>query len=228
MIWLALAYTAAILEVSSINTQCTAIIFIRLLLSTTNFPKAKLSSTFLSPIFWKKFKDSSTTTRKYSKTFHQHPKIFKDFFACKFVLAANHQLYSGKIQRLFGQPTAAINSSNQQQSTAATNSSNQQQQPTAAINSSHQQQQSTAATSSSNQQQPPAAAINSSHQQQQSTAATSSSNQQQPPAAAINSSNQQQQSTAATKSSIRQQQSFAATTSFRPTSITSTIHDDLR
>ena len=177
------------MEVSSINTQCTAIIFIRLLLSTTNFPEANLSSTFLSPIFW---------------------KIFKDFFACKFVLAAKHQ-QPENIQRLFrlqiclsrksstifrkySETFWAINSSNQQQqSTAATSSSNQQQQPAAAINSSNQQQQSTAATSSSNQQQQPAAAINSSNQQQQSTAATSSSNQQQRPAAAINSSNQLQQ-----------------------------------
>ena len=108
------------------------------------------------------------------RLFKNNPKIFKDFFARKFALAANHQLYSGNIQRLFGQPTAAINSSHQQQ------------QPAAAINSSHQQQPSTAATSSS------------SNQQQQSTAATSSSHQQQQPAAAINSSHQQQQSTATT------------------------------
>ena len=70
------------------------------------------------------FKDFSSTTRKYSKTFHQqpeniqllfinNPKIFKDFFACKIVLPANHQ-YSGNIQRLSGQqqPAAAISSSN--------------------------------------------------------------------------------------------------------------------
>ena len=148
---------------------------------------------------------------KYSKTFHQHPKIFKDFFACKIVLAANHhqpeiiqklfrlqialaanhQLYPGNFQRLFGQ----------QQSTAATSSSNQQQQPAAAINSSNQQRQSTAATSSRNQQQQPAAAINSSNQQQQSTAATNISNQQ---------------------------QQLAATTNFHPTSSIYTIRDDFR
>ena len=76
------------------------------------------------------FRDLSPRTRKYSKTFHQHPKIFKHFLACKIVLAANHQLYPGNIQRPFGQPpAAAINSSNQrQQSTAATSISNQQQQ----------------------------------------------------------------------------------------------------
>ena len=152
------------MEGSSINTQCTAIIFIRLLLSATIFPEAKLSSTFLSPIFWKIFKDSSTTTRKYSKTSHQHPKIFKDFFACKFVLAANHQLYSGNIQRFFGQSATTSSSNQQQQSTAAINSSNQQQQSTAATSSSNQQQ-STAVINSSNQQQQPAAAINSNQQQ---------------------------------------------------------------
>ena len=182
------------------------------------FPEANLSSTSLPSIFW-----------KYSKTFHQqpeniqrlftnNPKIFKDFFACKFVLAANHQqpeniqrllrlqivsaanhqLYSGKIQRVF------------------------EQQPTAAINSSNQQQQSTAATSSSSQQQQSAAAINSSNQQQQSTAAINSSNQQQQSTAATSSSNQQQQSTAATSSSNQQHQSTAATSSIY------TIHDDFR
>ena len=68
-----------------------------------------------------------------------NPKIFKDFFACRVVLAANHQ-YPGNIQRPFS-------------------SSNQQQQPAAATSSSNQQQQPAAATSSSNQQQQPAAAI---------------------------------------------------------------------
>ena len=200
------------------KTQCTAIIFIRSLPSTTNFPEAKLSSTFLSPIHW---------------------KIFKDFFACKFVLAANHQ-QPENIQRLFrlqiclsrissttrkySKTFWAINSSNQQQpSTAATNSNHQQQQPTATINSSNQQQPSTAATNSNHQQQQPAATINSSNQQQPSTAATSSNHQQQQPAATINSSNQQQpaatinssnqqhQSTAATSSSNQKQQSTVTT-----------------
>ena len=171
---MALAYTAAILEVSSINTQCTAIIFIRLLLSTTNFPEAKLSSTFLSPIFW-----------KYSKTLHQQPENIQRLFRLQNCLSRKSSTIFRKYSKTFW----------------ATNSSNQQQPPAAAINSSNHQQQSTAATSSSNQQQQPAAAINSSHQQQQSTAATSSSNQQQQPAAAISSSHQQQQSTAATSNS---------------------------
>ena len=106
---------------------------------------------FLVPltIFW-----------KYSKTFLQQPeniqrlstnnrKIFKDFFACKIVLAANHQLYPRNIQRLLGQESAASNqqaTSNQPAATSkhpaatskqpAINSSSQQQQPATAINSS--------------------------------------------------------------------------------------------
>ena len=193
MIWLALAWTAAILEGSSINTQCTAIIFIRLLLSTTNFPEAKLSSTFLSPIFW-----------NYSKTLQQPSESIQRLFRLQICLSRK-----SPTTRKYSKTFWAINSSNQQQqSTAATSSSNQQQQPAAAINSSNQQQQSTAATSSSNQQQQPAAAINSSNQQQQSTAATSSSNQQQQPAAAINSSGQQQQSTAAINYSNNQPSSY--------------------
>ena len=121
---------AAILEGLSINTQCTAIKFIRLLSSTTNFPEAKFSSIFLSLIFWIYSKTlqqqpenfqrlfrlqnclsrKSATTRKYSKTFSpaklswpqvsNNPKKFKDFFACKIVLAANQQ-QPENIQRLF-------------------------------------------------------------------------------------------------------------------------------
>ena len=155
--------TGGHLEISSINNQRTARVFIR---SLAYFPEANLSSTSFPSIFW-----------EYSKTFHQqleiiqrlftnNPKIFKDFFACKIILAANHQLYSGNIQRLLGnqlqQSTAAINNSNQQQqSTAPVKSTNQQQQPPAAINSSNQQQQLTAATGSSNQQQQPAASTQS-------------------------------------------------------------------
>ena len=96
---------------------------------------------------------------------HHHPKIFKDFFACRILLAAKHQ-YPGNIQRLSGQQ--------QQQETAATRKSNQQQQPAKAINSSYQQQQPAKATSGSNQQQQPAAVTNYSDQQQQSTEQTSS------------------------------------------------------
>ena len=139
----------------SINNQRTAILFIHLLPSTTYFPEAKLSSTFLSPIFWKYSKTFQQKAENIQRLFINNLKLFKDFFACKIFLAADHQLYPGNIQRLFEQQSAAaINSSNQQQqSTAATSSSNQQQQSAAAINSRNQQQQSTAATSSSNQQQ---------------------------------------------------------------------------
>ena len=133
--------TGGHLELSSINNRRTATIFIRFL---AYFPEANLSSTSLSSIFW-----------KYSKTFHQQPENIQRLFARKIVLAANHQVYPGNIQRLFGQ----------QQSTAAINSSNQQQQPTAAINSSNQQQQSTAAINSSNQQQQSKGTINTSNDQ---------------------------------------------------------------
>ena len=61
----------------SINNRRTAIIFIRFL---AYFPEVNISSTSLSSIIW-----------KYWKTFHQHPEKFKDFSACKVVLAANHQ-----------------------------------------------------------------------------------------------------------------------------------------
>ena len=96
-----------------------------------------------------------------------NPKKFKDFFACRIVLVANHQ-YPGKYSKTF-RPAKAINSSNQQQrSTAATSNSNHQQQPAAATSRSDQQQQPASATSSSNQQQRSTAAINSSNPHQQS------------------------------------------------------------
>ena len=152
--------TGGHLEISSINNQRTARVFIRFL---AYFLEVNLSSTSLPSIFW-----------NYSKTFHQQPqKIqrllrlqfvlaadhqqsenFQRLFRLQLVLAANHQLYPGNIQRLFGQ------------STAATDNNNQQQQPAAAINSSNQKQRpATAATSSNNQQQQPAAAIGNSNQQ---------------------------------------------------------------
>ena len=159
---------------TSVNTECTAIIFIRLLLSATYFPEAKLSSTSLSSIFWNIFKDFSSTIWKYSKAFHQHAKMFKDFFACRVVIAANHQ-YPGNIQRLSRPATSS--SKQQQQPAAATSGSNQQQQPAAATSSVNQQQQSTAATSSVSQQQQSAAATSNSDQQQQPAVATSSNNQ---------------------------------------------------
>ena len=125
--------TGGHLEISSINNQRTARVFIRFL---AYFPQANLSSTSFPSIFWKysktfhqqpekiqrlftnnpkKFRDFSPTTRNIQRLFTNNPKIFKDFFACKIVLAAYHQLFSGNTQKLFGQSTAAINSSNQQQ-----------------------------------------------------------------------------------------------------------------
>ena len=202
--------TGGHLEISSINNKRTARVFIRFL---SSFFEANLSSSSLPSIFW-----------KYSKTFHQqpenivrlfinNPKLLKDFFACNFVLATKHQLYSGNIQRLFTNnpknfkdfsPTTRKYSKTSPPAKLSEPQiinyipeifkdflGNQQQQPAAATRNSNQQQQSTAATSSSNQQQQPAAAINSSNQQQQSATATSSKNQQQQPAAAISNSNKQ-------------------------------------
>ena len=203
MIWLALAYTAAILEVSSIYTRCTAIIFIRLLLSTTNFPEAKLSSTFLSPIFW-----------NYSKTPQQPSENIQRLFRLQICLSRKSSAPEN-IQRLF---RLQICLSRKLSTIFRKYSKTFGQQSITAINSINQQYQLAAATSSSNQRQQQAAA----------TTAINSSNQQQPSTATINSNNQQQQSTASTSSSIRQQQSTTATTGLRPTSITSTIHDDPR
>ena len=151
------------MEISSINTQCTATTFIHWLPSTTNFPEAKLSSTFLSPKFW-----------KYSKTLQQQPENIQRLF-CLQICLSRKSATTWKYSKTF---RAINNSSQHQQPAAAINSSNQHQQPAAAINSSNQHQQPAAAiNSSSNQQQQPAAATNTSNQQQQSTAAINSSNQ---------------------------------------------------
>ena len=172
MILLALAKTERIRGHSSMNTHCTTIIFIGLLPPTTLLPRGEdLFHLPLSDIL-EIFKDFSSTTRKYSKTSHQHPRIFKDLFACKIVLA-----FPSSKQQSSSKPYSSRNqqsSSNQQQQPAtATSNSDQQQQPAAATSNSDQLQQPAAVTSSSNQQQQPATAINSSNQQQQSTAATS-------------------------------------------------------
>ena len=131
MILLALAKTGRILDYSNINTQCTTIIFIRLLPSTTLLPRGetllrfpitniqKYSKTFhqqpenIRRLFInnsKIFKDFSSTTRKYSKTFSPAelsepqtiniPEILKDFPASK-------QYPSSKQQPVF-QPQPAI------------------------------------------------------------------------------------------------------------------------
>ncbi len=200
MILLVLTKTERTRDHSSINTQRTTIIFIRLLPSTTLLPRGETLFHIPLIIILKTFKDffacklvlaandqqpeniqrlfrlqtclsrKSSTTRKNSKTFSpanlsqpqiiDNPKKFKDIFACKIALVANHQ-YPGNIQRFSGQ---------QKQSTAATSNH-------PATSSSNQQQQSTAATSSSNQQQQSTAAINGSNRQQQLTTTTSRNNQ---------------------------------------------------
>ena len=176
------------------------------------FPEAKLSSTFLPSIFRKNSKTFQQQPENFQRLFISNPKIFEDFFACKIVLAANHQ-QPENIQRLFRLQNCLSRKSSISRKysktfqPAATSSSNQQKQPAAATSKSNQQQQPAAATSSSDEQQQPAAAISSSDQQAQPAAATSSSNQQQQPAAATSSSNQQQQPAAATSSNNQQQQS---------------------
>ena len=79
MILLALAKTEGIRDLSSINTQCTTIIFIRLLPSTTLLPPGE--TLFHLPLI-------------------NIQEIFKDFFACKQALAANYQ-QPENIQRLY-------------------------------------------------------------------------------------------------------------------------------
>ena len=143
----------------------------RLLPSTTLLPRGETFLRFPITNIQKLFKDFSSTTRKYSKTFHQQHENTQRLFACRIVLAADHQ-NPGNIRRLpaskqypsSNQPAAATSkqysSSNQQsfcnqpqQSTAATSNSNQQRQPAAATNYSNRQHRPATAISSSNQQQ---------------------------------------------------------------------------
>ena len=159
--------------------------------STTQLPRGEtlfhLPLTHIQEIF----KDSLSTTRKYSDFFackivsaanHQQPENIQRFFACKFVLAANHQ-QPENIQRLFrlqiclSRKSSTISRKYSKTFRQAINSSNQQQQPAKAINSSNQQQQPAKAISSNIQQQQPAATINSSNKQQQPAPATTNSNQ---------------------------------------------------
>ena len=98
---------------------------------------------------------------------YQQPKQFKDFFACRIVIAANHQ--RPKIFKDFLACRIVLAANHQHPGNVQRVSGHQQQQPAAAISSSDQQQQPAAATSSSNQQQQSAAATSNSDQQQQST-----------------------------------------------------------
>ena len=195
MILLVLAKTERTLGHSSINTQCTSI-FIHSL-AATNYrisprrnslpPPSHQSSGNIQRLSInnpKRFKDFSSTTRKYSKTFRQEPENFQRLF------------------RLQNCPSRRSSICRKYSKTFRPASSNQQQQPASSIpaTSSKQQQHPEAPTSSSNQQavfQPQPAinqqpAANSSNQQKQSATATSS-NQQQQSTAAINSSNKQRQ-----------------------------------
>ena len=72
----------------SINNRRTAIIFTRFL---AYFPVANLSSTSLSSILWKYSKTFRQQPENIQRLFINNPKIFKDFFACKIILAANNQ-----------------------------------------------------------------------------------------------------------------------------------------
>ena len=174
MILLALAQTAAILKISSKNTQRTAIIFIGVPPSTTYFPEAKLSSTFLPSTFWKYSKTFPSAPENIQRLFRLQnclsrkssapeniqrpfclqnclnressaPENIQRLFACKIVLAANHQ--HPKIFKDFFACKIVLAANHQQYPGNIQRLSSQQ--PAAAINSS-QQQQSTAATSSSN------------------------------------------------------------------------------
>ena len=139
MILLALVKTEGMRGHLIINTQCTAI-FIHSL-SNVNYPTSPRRNSL------------PTSSHQYSGNFQRlfinNPKIFKEFFACKIVLAANHQ-QPEFIQRLFRlkiclgrkSPISQKYPKNFRQPAAATNCSNQQQQSTAATSSSNQQQQS--------------------------------------------------------------------------------------
>ena len=102
-------------------------------LATVNYQLPRGETLFHLPLTYiqETFEDSSSTTRKYSKTFRTATS------------SSNQQQLSA----------AAISSSNQQQQPAAAiSSSNQQQQSAAAIGNSNQQQQSTATINISNDQ----------------------------------------------------------------------------
>ena len=199
MILLALAKTERKRGHSSINTQRTAISFIRLLPLTTLLPRGEtLLPTALILILRTPLHFSSTS----KPANHQHLKLFKEFFACKVVLVANHQ-HPKKIKDFFACKVGLV--ANHQHlkifkgffDCKVVLVANHQHPKTfkgffdckivLAANHKYlgniqrlsgQQQQPAAATSSSNQQQQPAAAISSSDQQQQPTVVINSSNQQ--------------------------------------------------
>ena len=136
---------------SGIKTQCTTIIFIRLLPPTSLFPGGE--TLFHFPLI-------------------NIPEIFKDFLACRFILAANQQ-NPRNIQRLF-----RLQNCLGRKSTLSWNNSKNLRPASSnpAATSNHPAASSNQPATSSNQ---PATSSN-----QQQHPATSSSNQQQQPAAA--------------------------------------------
>ena len=144
--------TGGHLEISSVNNQLTARVFIRFL---AYFPEANLSSTSLSSILW-----------KYSKTFHQQPENIQRLFRLQNCLSRKSSAPEN-IQRLFRLQNCLSRKSsapeNIQRLSRLQNCLSRKSSTisrkysktfwAAAINSSNQQQQSTAATSTSNQQQ---------------------------------------------------------------------------
>ena len=146
MILLALGETERIRDHSSIITQRTTIIFIRLIPPT-----------------------NPTSPRQNSPSHGSHLNIQK-ISSLLFHQQARKSSAPENIQRLFRLPNCLSRKSSAPEHIQRL--SGQQQQPAAATSSSNQQQQSAAAINSSNQQQQSAAAINSSNQQQQPPAAT--------------------------------------------------------
>ena len=159
MILLALAKNEGIRGHSSINTQRTAIIFIRLLPSTTLLSRGE-TLFHLPPInILEIFKDFPSTIRKYSKTFSRaelsEPRIISTRkYSKTFSPVELSQPQITNIPEIFKEFPS---------------SSNQQQQPATATSNSNQPQHPAAATSRSNQKQQPTTAISSSNQQQRST-----------------------------------------------------------
>ena len=148
------------------NTHCTTIIFIRLLPSTSLLPRGE--TLFHLPLtrILKLFKDFFAC-RIVLASNDQYPEVFKVFFACRIVLGSNHQ-YPGNIQRHFRLQNCLSRKSTISREYSKTFW------PASSIPaaiSNHR------ASSSSNQQQQSTAAISSSNQQQQSTTTTSSNNQ---------------------------------------------------
>ena len=200
MILLALTQTAAILKISSINTQRTAILIHTL--ATVNYLLPRGETLFHLPLIniLEIFKDFPSAPENIQRLFIDNPKVFKDFFACKFVLAANHQ-QPENIQRLFrlqnclSRKSSAPEKSQRlfhlQNCLCRKSSAPENIQRLFRLQNCLSCEQPTISRKCSKTFWP---AISSIDQQHQPAAATNSNQQQQQqPAAAINSSNQQQQ-----------------------------------